>query len=229
MKSQIHEYQLTSNKKSMRKTMNTLKSIAAVAISIAITSCSSDDDNTPMPDPVQAELVSNLHAPQTGGQGQPVGGEFTKFDFETGMQTTSDTDWDIAFRGTTIAVNGGTATGTDDEPVRTGDAGATIVTGTFASVTTAEGLTFTEDADAAFAIPTGSDSGWYNYNFMTNLVSPIPGRVLVFRTTEGNYAKVEILSYYENAPANPDPETDAGRYFSFSYVYNPNEGETSFE
>lgn len=203
--------------------------LSVVVLSMALTSCSNDDDNSPVSDPIESEQVSNLHAPQTGGQGQPEGGEFTKFDFETGMQTTSDTDWDIAFRGTTIAVNGGTATGTDDEPARTGDAGAAIVTGTFASITTAEGLTFAQDGDTAFAIPTGSDNGWYNYNFMTNFVSPIPGKILVFKTSEGNYAKVEILSYYENAPANPDPLADAGRYYTFNYVYNPNEGETSFE
>lgn len=203
--------------------------LLAAIISIAFTSCSSDDDNTPAQEPIESQQVSNLFAPQTGGQGQPIGGEFAKFDFETGMQTTSDTDWDIAFRGTTIAVNGGTVTGTDDEPARNGDAGATIVTGTFASVSTAEGLTFAQDADASFAIPTGSDNGWYNYNPQVNIITPIPGKILVFKTTEGNYAKVEILSYYENAPANPDGATDASRYYTFNYVYNPNVGEKSFE
>lgn len=39
---------------------------------------------------------------------------------------------------------------------------------------------------------------------MTNLVTPIPRKVLVFRTRDGRYAKVEILSYYQNAPSNPD-------------------------
>lgn len=209
-------------------TKNTIKTITLASICIAFTACSSDDDML-TPEPIQANLVSNLYAPQTGGQGQPIGGEFAKFDFETGMQTTSDTDWDIAFRGTTIAVNGGSATGTNDEPERNGNAGATIVTGTFVDVTTAEGLTFSQDSNASFAIPTGSDNGWYNYNFMTNIVSPIPGKVLVFKTTEGNYAKVEIINYYEDAPTNPNPETDAGRYYTFNYVYNPNEGETSFE
>lgn len=215
------------------KTSNTFKTIAIVTLLIGFTSCSSDDDNTPTSDPVQAELVSNLHAPQTGGQGQPVGGEFTKFDFETGMQTTSETDWDIAFRGTTIAVNGGTVTGTDDEPTRNGHAGATIATGTFASITTAEGLTFAQDADGAFAIPTGSDNGWYNYNQPTNIISPIPGKILVFKTSNGNYAKVEILSYYQD---NPIPivggfgsDASVSRYYTFNYVYNPNVGETSFE
>lgn len=210
-------------------TMNTIKSIAIAVVLIGFTSCSSDDDNTPLQATVQAQQVMNLAAPQTGGQGQPVGGEFTKFDFETGAITTSDTDWDIAFRGTTIAVNGGEVTGTADEPDRTGNAGATIVTGTFASVTTADSLTFEQDSSASFAIPSGSDNGWYNYNPALNVVTPIPGKILVFRTRDGKYAKVEILSYYENAPANPDPDVDEGRYYTFNYSYNPNEGETSFE
>ncbi len=202
--------------------------VLLTAIGMTLFSCSKDDDSASEPDPIQVDRVNNLHAPQTGGQGQPVGGEFTKFDFETGAVTNSDTDWDIAFRGTTIAVNGGAVTGTTDEPVRTGDAGATIVSGIFASVTTADGLTFSEDTDGSFAIPTGSDNGWYNYNPQTNIVSPTPGKVLVFKTTDGNYAKLEILSYYEDAPATPDPNTDAGRYYTFDYVFNPN-GETSFE
>lgn len=208
------------------KTMNTFKAIALTTLLIGFTSCNSDDDNTPQPDPVQSEQVVNLAAPQTGGQGQPVGGEFAKFDFETGIQTTSDTDWDIAFRGTTIAINGGVITGTADEPTRNGNAGATIISGTFASLAAADGLTFTQDADASFAIATGSDNGWYNYNPQTNIISAIPGKILVFRTRDGKYAKVEILSYYLDQD-NSNPA--GGRNYTFNYVYNPNEGETSFE
>lgn len=194
-------------------------------LSIVFTSCNNDDDTPPVsnPDPLQSEQIINLYAPQTGGQGQPIGGEFTKFDFTTGTQTTSNTDWDIAFRGTTIAINGGEVTGTSDEPIRNGDAGATIVSGTFASITNADGLTFTQDGDAAFAIPTGSDNGWYNYNFMTNIVSPIPGKVLIVKTRDGKYAKVEILSYYQNQDT-----TQNSRYYTFNYAYNPNAGDTSF-
>lgn len=206
------------------------KNILAVAfLALAFASCSNDDDTTPA-EPIQTESVSNLYAPQTGGQGEPVGGEFTKFDFETGTTTTSETDWDIAFRGTTIAINGGALTGTADEPERNGNAGIAIVTGTLASVTTADRLTFTQDADASFAIATGSDNGWYNYaGPPSHLITPIPGKVFVIRTTAGNYAKVEIISYYENAPAAPDAFADATPYYTFNYVYNPNEGDTSFE
>lgn len=210
------------------KTMNSFKAIVCTTLLLVFASCDTDDDNTTQLDPVQSELVENLAAPQTGGQGQPVGGAFAKFDFETGQPTTSDTDWDIAFRGTTIAVNGGTGTGTADEPERNGNAGATIVTGTFASVTSVDGLLFEQDTEASFAIPTGSDNGWYNYNPQLNLVTPIPGTILVFRTRDGKFAKVEILSYYKDSPANPNPETDEGRYYTFNYVYNPNEGDTSF-
>ncbi|GGD58061.1 hypothetical protein GCM10011361_25630 [Muriicola marianensis] len=179
-------------------------------------------------DELESARVENLFAPQEGGQGQgEIGGPFTKFSFRTGEVTDSETEWDIAFRGTTIAVNGGSVTGTNDEPVRNGNAGAAIVNGIYDEILTAEGLEFAQDAQGAFAIPTGSDNGWYNYNFMTNVVSPIPGVVLVFRTHDGRYAKVEILSYYENAPSNPDGFNDASRYYTFSYVYNPNEGDTN--
>ena len=204
------------------KKMKTLQTLAIVLLFIGFTSCDNDDD---MSSTVALEIdtISNLYAPQTGGQGQPIGGEFTKFDFATGLETTSDTDWDIAFRGTTIAINGGTETGTADEPARTGDAAATIVTGTFNSIQSVDGFTFNQDSSTSFAIPTGSDNGWYNYNFMTNIVSPIPGQVIVIRTRDGRYAKIEILSYYENQDT-----TAEGRYYTFNYVYNPNQGETSF-
>lgn len=189
---------------------------------------SAPTDFTVLSDLVRA-TASDIHAPQTGGQGEPVGGPFTKFSFDTGEVTDSETAWDIAFRGTTIAVNGGVLTGTSEEPVRNGAGAATIVDGLFAEVTSTEGLTFTQDAEGAFAIPSGSDNGWYNYNFMTNLVTPIPGKILVFRTHDGKVAKVEVLSYYEGAPANPNGFTDASRYYTFNYVYNPNEGENTLE
>ena len=176
-----------------------------------------------------SDTVSNLEAPQTGGQGQPIGGPFTKFSFETGAVTDSETDWDIAFRGTTIAVNGGTATGTNEEPTRNGDAGATVQNGIFSDITSANGLSFDQDAAGSFAVPAGSGEGWYNYNPATFTVTPIPGRILVFRTHDGKFAKVEIISYYRDAPAEPDAFSDESRVYTFNYVYNPNEGETDLE
>lgn len=205
----------------------TPKLLTLLFIATAFISCS-DDDNEPVLEAVESKTVSNIAAPQTGGQGQPVGGPFAKFSFATGAVTTSDTEWDIAFRGTTIAINGGEVTGTDDEPARNGNAGASIASGTFASVTETSGLTFIQDADGAYAIAIGSDNGWYNYNPQVNQIAPIPGKVLVFRTHDDKYAKVEILSYYKDAPAQPDADSES-RFYTFNYVYNPNEDETSLE
>ncbi|AZQ59427.1 hypothetical protein EJ994_11640 [Maribacter sp. MJ134] len=208
----------------------TLKFFTFFLLATVFISCDNEDDEPPLV-AVESQTASNIPAPQTGGQpsDEPVGGPFTKFNFATGAVTTSDTEWDIAFRGTTIAVNGGVVTGTNDEPAREGEAGAAIATGTFASITDAASYTFAQDSDSGFAIPTGSDNGWYNYNFMTNVIAPIPGKVLVIRTSDGRYAKVEILSYYKDAPAQPDGFADESRFYTFNYVYNPNEGQTSLE
>ncbi|RZN83384.1 MAG: hypothetical protein EVB11_05375 [Winogradskyella sp.] len=210
--------------------MKTIKLFTLLALFIGFSSCSSDDDGgTPLLE-VESETFSNLHAPQVGGQGtgQDVSGAFTKFDFSTGQMTTSETDWDIAFRGTSIIVNGGVSLGTNDEPGRTGNAGAYIADGTFASISEVNISLIAQDSDTGYAIPSGSGNGWYLYNPQAFLITPIAGKILVFRTRDGKYAKVEILSYYENAPDNPDAMTDAGRYYTFNYIYQPNDGIITF-
>ena len=167
--------------------------------------------------------ISNLYAPQSGGQGQPISGEFKKFDFATGQQTGSYTDWDIAFRGTSIIVNGGVSLGTIDEPNRSGQAAAYIVNGTFESVNEVDPDLLITDSSSGYAIATGSDNGWYNYSGDPQyLITPIPGKVLVFRTHDNFYAKVEILSYYQNAPSDPDSAVHSSRFYTFNYIYQPN-------
>jgi len=209
--------------------MKTMKTIKFLTIALAMTSfvaCDNDSDDLL---PVVSITVEDLYAPQEGGQGQPISGAFTKFDFDLGMETDSETDWDIAFRATDIIVNGGMSMGTTDEPVRTGDAGAYIVTGTMADVTEVDVNLFTQDSDSGYAIVSGSGNGWYTYSGPpTYLITPTAGKILVFKTADGKYAKVEILSYYQGAPENPDAFTDPNRYYTFNYVYQPNSGETTF-
>jgi hypothetical protein len=207
--------------------MKTIQLLFLSIFLISIVSCSNDDDNTVLLE-VQTETVLNLHAPQSGGQGEPVSGAFTKFSFETGTSTTSETNWDIAFRGTTIIVNGGGSLGTNDEPERTGNAAAYIANGTMATVTEVDTDLLVADSASGYAIPAGSSNGWYLYNPQLFLVTPIAGKILVFRTHDGRYAKVEILSYYQDAPENPNPMVDEGRYYTFNYVYQPNEDVTIF-
>jgi hypothetical protein len=58
------------------------------------------------------------------------------------------------------------------------------------------------------------------YDFATNIISPIPSRVLVIRTGDGKYGKVQIVSYYLEAPSSPAP-MDKPRFCAFRYVYQP--------
>ncbi|SEL36410.1 HmuY protein [Aquimarina amphilecti] len=190
---------------------------------------SDDNDDTQALANLISETTNNLPAPQEGGQGQPISGDFTLFDLDTGAITTNTDDWDIAFRATTIIINGGISQGTTDEPSRIGDAAAYIATGTMADITSADTSLFVQDAADALAIPSGSDNGWYNYSGSPLfLITPLPGKILVIKTTEGKYAKIEILSYYKDAPTSPDAFVNEGRYFTFNYVYQPNNNISTF-
>ncbi len=210
-----------------------MKTITLVAIAfLGLSSCNNNDDETPLL-AVESEQITNLHAPQnTDYTTNPpaITGDFVKFDFSTGATTTSDTDWDIAFRGTTIIVNGGESQGTTDEPNRTGNAGAYIVNNTFSGVTSIDESLFVQDSESSLAIATGSGNGWYTYaGPPSHLITPTAGKILVFKTHNGLYAKVEILSYYKDSPTNPNTSVDESRYFTFNYVYQPNENVTTFE
>ncbi|GFZ89171.1 hypothetical protein GCM10011531_20830 [Aquaticitalea lipolytica] len=207
--------------------MNTFKFLTLVTLFIGFTSCSNDDDSTPVLE-IESETVSNLQATQTADYSTnppTITGDYIKFSFETGTTTTSD-NWDIAFRGSTIIVNGGEATAAD-QPIRTANAGAYIVTGTLAGITEVNTELFTSDSSAnGLAIPTGSDNGWYHYNPSTHIISPIAGKILVVKTNDGRYAKLEILSYYENSQPNDDLSNS--QFYTFNYVYQPNTGVTTF-
>ena len=206
--------------------MKTIKLFILSLVLITFHNC--DDDDPVLLDTVST-TVEDLHAPQEGGQGQPISGLFAKFDFESGLQTESDSEWDVAFRGTSIIVNGGTSLGSADEPERTGDAGVYIFDGTMTEMTAVETSLIIQDSADGYAIISGSGNGWYTYaGAPTYLISPTPGKILVFRTRDGKYAKMEILSYYLGAPENPDAMSDPGRYYTFNYVYQPNEGVLEF-
>lgn len=209
--------------------MKTVKLITLLTLFVSLSSCSNDDDDA-LYLQVETDAVLNLHAPQNGGMDQmgnpiPISGEFTKFDFSSGATTTSTTEWDIAFRGTSIIINGGTSSETTDEPERTGDAAAYMATGTIASVNAVNTTMLEQDSVNGYVL-----SNWYTYaGPPTHLITPTAGKIIVVRTRDGRYAKIEILSYYKDAPENPDAYTDEERYYTFNYVYQPNEGELTFE
>ena len=128
-------------------------------LSLLMISCGDDD---PVLEPVEAMIVTNLEAMTTSGPGQPPAGDYVKFSFEKQTVVEGD-DWDIAFRATTILVNGGFAAA-DDEPNRSGIAAGYVATGAYGSINSVDETLLAQDSETAYAIPTGSGNGWYNYD-----------------------------------------------------------------
>ncbi len=202
--------------------MKNLKSILGVLM-LAFVAVSCSDNDTQIVEPVASKTITNLHAP-ANGQGSYTG-EFSKFSFKTGTTVTDDS-WDIAFRATEIIVNGGVKGKLLEDIDRVGNASMTLLTGTFKSIT--EVPTDTElkqDSAEALVIATGSNNGWYTYvGPPTHAINPITGKVIVVKTIDGNYAKMEIRSYYKN-----EDITSESRYFTFDYVYNPTVGDKNLK
>jgi hypothetical protein len=185
-------------------------------ISAVLYSCSDNPIVEPPPPPagpLAIRTVSNLQADTalTGG--------YTYFRFSdstvvTGADTATN-KWDIAFRNTTIIINGGA--------VRFGSGGAFVQrNSSFDTVSIAPESDYGVDTSATqLAIKTGSGNGWYNYDFANNYVTPIPATVLIIRTGDGKYAKVEIKSYYYNNDPQPFPNPENYRYYTFRFVYQP--------
>lgn len=187
--------------------------LLSLLLAVTFIACNSDD-----PGKLDANIISNLPAdPPTsyGSMGQPLGttGKYTLFSFETGgviANTDSLTNkWDIGFRGTKIIVNGGTD--------RIGQGAAMLVQGQFSDINAAPETGYETDNGSTLAIK----ETWYTYNPTARVVTPNAGTVFMVRTATGKYAKMEILSYYLDAPASPTMN-DPSRYYTFQYVYQPN-------
>lgn len=209
-----------------------LSLIVLVGFVIAFTGCSEDDE----PLPIVATTFSNLAADQGTGfnptTGQPTGltRKFTLFSFKTGgiiaNTDSANNKWDLGFNGTTIIVNSATS--------GPGTSQAQIVSGIFDELNTAPDAGYKSDNDPApiagapnanLAIPTGSGQGWYTYDGAAMVNRPTAGKMIVVKTSEGRYAKMEIISYYKDAPASPTSSNTA-RYYTFRYVYQPNDTKT---
>ena len=157
-----------------------------------------------------------------------VTGKFEKFSFSEG-DTVIHENWDVAFSGTTIIVNGGDSYN-DNQPERIGNAAVYIATGVMSDIRTVDLSKLEQDNTSGPAIIDDlgiSGDGWASYDMSTHIISPIAGRILVFRTHDDKYAKMEIVYYYDSP--NPDPSNgDYGGYYTFNYVYQPNDNNTSF-
>ncbi|MEQ9437717.1 MAG: HmuY family protein [Cyclobacteriaceae bacterium] len=186
----------------------------------------SEDEEAPTPVALEVEEATDIPADAdvvSGDPSQAPPPEYTFYSLEQGAiidkADSNSTQWDIALAGTTILVNGGIS--------GPGQGAAQIIEGIFEEIEEAPESGYQTDSESELAIPGGSGNGWYTYTAEgnpPNAILPIPGRVIVLRTAEGNYAKMEILSYYAG---NPDTSTEEfasfqtrpdDRYYTFNYV-----------
>lgn len=211
-------------------------------VSTAIFTACTKDKTGPVVDPgafnvaVNGKIVtvSNLPADTIIGfatSGQPYGaGKYSFFSLETNTWVSNTdsvtTKWDLAFSGTTIRINNATS--------GPGSGGAFVYNGVFDALTTVpnDSVFKIDNHPTSYAITRGSGKGWYNYDGPTNLLTPIPGRVLVIKTASGKFAKLEILNYYRGGVTPSASASDAikiseQRYYKFRYTFQSN-GTTTF-
>lgn len=204
-------------------------SVVFTLVSVFMFSCDKNDVPPAEVGAVTTATVKDLMADTILGiaiTGQPYGsGKYTLYSLERNAVVSSadsaSNKWDIGFRGTTIITNSGNS--------GPGAGGAFVFTGLFDDLRTipADSIFRVDNAPASYAIPSGSNKGWYVYNAPVNLVTAIPGRVLVIRTGTGKYAKVEILNYYRGGvtpavTASEDDKLRKQRFYTFRFSYQPN-------
>jgi hypothetical protein len=198
----------------MKKCMFNLVCLTAMTMATC-TSCKKVNTTNP-PIPLTATTTTDFVADATINNGH-----FAFFSLERNESVpytdSATSKWDIAMRSTTILTNAGTS--------GPGAGGAFVQRAvsfdTYAAIPTDSTFRTDSNTTPVYAIPTGSGNGWYNYNSSTNIISPIPGNIIIVRTATGKYAKLEILSYYKNAPNTPSA-ADVPRFYTFRYIYQPN-------
>jgi hypothetical protein len=207
------------------------KGLQSITLILVLTSsliaCSKSDSSTVLS--VAAVTVRDIPADTVVGlsaQGVPItNGKYTFYSLEKNAivpnTDSASNKWDIAFMSTRILTNGGTS--------GVGIGGAFVFTGLFDDLKTisSDSVFKTDNAPNSYAITTGSGKGWYTYDQLTSLITPLAGRVLVVRTASGKYAKMEITCYYKggttlSASASDMEKLTKQRYYTFRYAYQPN-------
>ena len=149
-------------------------------------------NDEPILSSVETMVVTNLDASAISLPGKPQSGNFVKFSFKKHSVVSGD-DWDIAFRSTTILVNGGFS-GASDEPERSGIGAGYVSDIEYGNVKNVNENLFKQDSETSKAILDESGKGWYNedgFNYPNNWKN------FNFKTHNGRYAKMKIQSFYK--------------------------------
>lgn len=199
----------------MKTNLNLLYASIALLM-LGTVACSEEDEPTPT-ETLEANTVEDLVADV-----EVTNGHYTFYNLSEGsimpLSDSASTQWDIAFRRTSVIINGGNA--------GPGQGAAQVVDGTLEDIIEAPAEGYEAEVPGT----------WYNYTGQQEEDSPtpshavltIPGKVIVLKTADGNYAKLEVISYYEG---NPDTTTEefyslmtrpSSGYYTFRYVVQTN-------
>ena len=175
--------------------------MAAIA-ALCITACKKDDAVQPAP-VVKTKSITVNFSPSSS---------FTFFSFrDTAVVANSDSaslKWDFGLRLTTFLVN--------SHASGPGNGGAILQDGIYASLAQAPTSGYAYDtASSQRAIKDGS---WYDYNPATHVFIPKAGKVFIFRTADGHYAKMELLNVDYEPFVGPTP---VRLIYTFRYTYQP--------
>ncbi|MCX8491814.1 MAG: HmuY family protein [Cyclobacteriaceae bacterium] len=213
------------------------KSCLALSLGLTFFSCSNDD-------PAKVRLVTLTYKNLNADYALLVFGsdpalppirpsekkKYTFFSFKTGQIVTvpepnKSALWDIGFQDTNIIINGGTG--------RAGIGGAIVQEGAFDEIKEAPTTGYAQDnerlnqfavsgAEFIQGVTTTTNNWWFNSGSGTSkIVSPLPRRVILIRTADGRYAKMEILSFHKGAPNVVNTFVDLDRHYTFKYIYQP--------
>lgn len=184
---------------------------------VSLTACSEDDDPAEVQPDLEIHTVEDFNTNPRDHEGHFVFYSLAEGK-EVAVADSASAKWDIAFSKTSIILNGGAS----------GPSGVTgqVVDGIFEELAEAPESGYQEDAEG---VP-GISKEWYRYTAMEepqHAILPVAGKILVIKTEDGQYAKMEIISYYEG---NPDTSTEEfadyvnrvpSAYYTFRYVYQP--------
>ncbi|MCO6497302.1 MAG: HmuY family protein [Chitinophagaceae bacterium] len=131
------------------------------------------------------------------------------------LSDSATTKWDIAFKFSSIIINGG-ASGP-------GNAGVIVKRdGQYESVTSAPETGYAQDTTAArLAINStfGSPDAWYIYEPVSHAFGPVAGLYFILRTADNHYAKMEVTQVrYHIQPGASYPDS---LIYKFRYTYQP--------
>ncbi|MGE5355703.1 MAG: HmuY family protein [Deltaproteobacteria bacterium] len=147
----------------------------------------------------------------------PQTGKYTYFSFKTGT-TVADTEvqsnkWDFGLKLTTFIVNSGIS--------GPGIGGVLIQDGVFNEISEAPESGYRTDQTGNLAIKADE---WYVYNSTNHTFAPKAGKVFIFKTGEGKYAKMEILSATPvdaNGNTVTPPTFPSKIKYTIRYIYQP--------